>query len=189
MIESCSRQSADKLARSQTASLKWETRYLLLYTIVVGEHATHGQERDFVALHAQRNEEIPAPLNIQAVAFTVGVLTFPHCPVWSLSVGLDCQHTSLRAIEPQDKSRNRLANSVAVSSLPFALIRTDSNSLVVWTMSSQSVDTLKTYLGKQLRIRISDGRVIEGIFQCMDKDLNFVLAGAVEYYACNDGKW
>ena len=38
------------------------------------------------------------------------------------------------------------------------------------------------YLGQTIRIHISDGRVIEGEFQCMDKDLNFVLGNSVEYY-------
>ena len=33
-----------------------------------------------------------------------------------------------------------------------------------------------------IRITIDDGRLIEGEFQCMDKDMNFVLGQAVEYH-------
>lgn len=49
-------------------------------------------------------------------------------------------------------------------------------------MSVSALDQLKAYLGNTIRIRISDGRVIEGIFDCMDKDLNFILSSAVEYH-------
>ena len=44
------------------------------------------------------------------------------------------------------------------------------------------LDKLKRSLGKTLRIKLDDGRVIEGEFQCMDKDLNFIVGGATEYH-------
>lgn len=34
----------------------------------------------------------------------------------------------------------------------------------------------------QVRIKVNDGRVIEGIFSCMDSDMNFILDHAIEYY-------
>jgi len=44
------------------------------------------------------------------------------------------------------------------------------------------LEKVKSYLGKTVRIKISDNRVIEGEFQCMDKDFNFMLGGAIEYH-------
>ena len=43
-------------------------------------------------------------------------------------------------------------------------------------------EELKRLLGKQIRIAISDGRVIEGEFQCMDGQMNFIVNGATEYH-------
>ena len=37
-------------------------------------------------------------------------------------------------------------------------------------------------LGNTIRILISDGRVIEGEFSCIDKELNIILATSVEYH-------
>ena len=42
------------------------------------------------------------------------------------------------------------------------------------------------YLGKTLRVKISDGRVIEGQFQCLDKDMNLILCHATEYFGMGD---
>ena len=43
--------------------------------------------------------------------------------------------------------------------------------------------------GKILRARVTDSRVIEGEFQCLDKDMNVVLAGAREYHSVEDGEY
>ena len=40
---------------------------------------------------------------------------------------------------------------------------------------------LKGYLNERMRVRISDGRVVEGMFQCTDKHRNLVLANCEEY--------
>ena len=45
-----------------------------------------------------------------------------------------------------------------------------------------ALEELKRLLGKQIRIAISDGRVIEGEFQCMDGQMNFIVNGATEYH-------
>ena len=45
-----------------------------------------------------------------------------------------------------------------------------------------ALDEMKQLLGKQIRICISDGRVIEGEFQCMDGHMNFIVNGATEYH-------
>jgi small nuclear ribonucleoprotein (snRNP)-like protein len=37
-------------------------------------------------------------------------------------------------------------------------------------------------LGRQVRVVISDGRIIEGELTCMDKDFNLIVAGAIEYH-------
>jgi len=44
------------------------------------------------------------------------------------------------------------------------------------------LEGLKKKLGKRLRVLLDDGRVIDGEFQCMDKDLNFIIGGATEYH-------
>ena len=47
---------------------------------------------------------------------------------------------------------------------------------------SMALAELRAELGKQIRICISDGRIIEGEFQCMDSDMNFIIGGAIEYH-------
>eukprot|EP01041_Mallomonas_annulata_P003457 gene3457-6883_t len=45
-----------------------------------------------------------------------------------------------------------------------------------------ALDKVRDILGSIIRIQIKDGRIIEGEFQCMDRELNIVLAGATEYH-------
>ena len=52
-----------------------------------------------------------------------------------------------------------------------------------------SVELLQSYLGQVVRVRISDGRIIEGEFQCVDKDLNFIIGSAIEYRGVEDGNY
>lgn len=40
---------------------------------------------------------------------------------------------------------------------------------------------LKSLLNKNLRVKITDGRVLIGIFLCTDKDSNIVLGSCKEY--------
>lgn len=40
---------------------------------------------------------------------------------------------------------------------------------------------LESYLNKRMRIGISDGRVIDGMFLCTDKDCNIVLGNCEEF--------
>lgn len=54
-------------------------------------------------------------------------------------------------------------------------------------MSATSVEKVKQLLGKKIRIKMEDGRLIEGIFHCMDKDLNFILNASVEYHGVENG--
>ena len=61
-----------------------------------------------------------------------------------------------------------------------------SNSSSSSVESVEALELLKsTYLTKIVRIKIADGRVLEGEFQCMDKDMNFILGHATEYYGAN----
>ena len=40
---------------------------------------------------------------------------------------------------------------------------------------------LEKYLNKRMRIAISDGRVIDGMFLCTDRDCNIVVANCEEF--------
>ena len=57
-------------------------------------------------------------------------------------------------------------------------------SLVLYNHLSmiEEIEKVKESLGKTLRIKMDDGRVIQGEFQCMDKDLNFIIGSATEYH-------
>lgn len=44
------------------------------------------------------------------------------------------------------------------------------------------MESARQLLGLLIRVRISDGRVVEGELQCLDKDLNLVLGSAIEYH-------
>ena len=48
------------------------------------------------------------------------------------------------------------------------------------------LDELKSRLGKKVRVLLSDGRVIHGDFQCMDKDLNCIIGSAMEYHGMSN---
>ena len=52
-----------------------------------------------------------------------------------------------------------------------------------------SLDELQTFLGQTLRVLLKDGRLIEGQFQCMDKDMNFILGNATEYHKVKTSKY
>jgi len=41
-------------------------------------------------------------------------------------------------------------------------------------------DQLRSYLGRQFRVEVSDGRVITGLFSCIDNDKNIVLKECIE---------
>lgn len=51
-----------------------------------------------------------------------------------------------------------------------------------------ALDKVEGLLGKKIRVLISDGRMVQGDLQCIDKDLNIILNSAVEYYGIEDGK-
>lgn len=50
------------------------------------------------------------------------------------------------------------------------------------TFVVSAMESARQLLGSIIRVRISDGRIIEGELQCLDKDLNLVLGSAVEYH-------
>ena len=45
---------------------------------------------------------------------------------------------------------------------------------------------LKGYLNERMRVYISDGRVVEGFFQCTDKHRNIVLANCEEFLTTSE---
>lgn len=64
-----------------------------------------------------------------------------------------------------------------------------SSRLAMETESKEGLEKEVTNLfGKILRARVADSRIIEGEFQCVDKDLNVVLSCASEYHAVEDSK-
>jgi len=38
------------------------------------------------------------------------------------------------------------------------------------------------YLDKMVRVKVTDGRVVEGLLRCVDKDMNLVLSQGIEYH-------
>jgi small nuclear ribonucleoprotein (snRNP)-like protein len=46
----------------------------------------------------------------------------------------------------------------------------------------QEFKSLLLHPNTEVRVKVNDGRVIHGIFSCMDSDLNIILDTAVEYY-------
>jgi small nuclear ribonucleoprotein (snRNP)-like protein len=47
---------------------------------------------------------------------------------------------------------------------------------------SSSIEKIQQLLGKTIRVEVSDGRIVQGELQCLDKDLNVVMGNGVEYY-------
>jgi len=43
------------------------------------------------------------------------------------------------------------------------------------------VERVKKLLSTCLRVRVTDGRILEGIFCCFDKEKNIILADTIEY--------
>jgi small nuclear ribonucleoprotein (snRNP)-like protein len=55
-------------------------------------------------------------------------------------------------------------------------------------LNKRRIDELKNYIGKEIRIKIKDNRVIEGEFQCIDRELNFIIGFSIDIlnYHYND---
>jgi len=49
-----------------------------------------------------------------------------------------------------------------------------------------SVESMRNFLGTNLRILLDDGRVVQGGMECMDRELNFVLSDTLEYHNAAD---
>ena len=49
-----------------------------------------------------------------------------------------------------------------------------------------TIEKVKLLLGKPIRLVLSDGRVVEGELDCMDKDINFILRNTKEYHQLSD---
>ena len=50
------------------------------------------------------------------------------------------------------------------------------------------MEQVKDILGQIVRVVMDDDRVIEGEFQCLDKDMNLIVANATEYHRMLNGK-
>ena len=46
---------------------------------------------------------------------------------------------------------------------------------------SSAIEQVKDMMGRQLRVHMSDGRVVTGLFDCIDKQKNVVLDRAREW--------
>ncbi|XP_051900656.1 N-alpha-acetyltransferase 38, NatC auxiliary subunit [Pristis pectinata] len=51
---------------------------------------------------------------------------------------------------------------------------------------SQARQTLESLLNKSMRIRMTDGRTLIGLFLCTDRDCNVILGSAQEYLKPTD---
>lgn len=51
-----------------------------------------------------------------------------------------------------------------------------------------ALDAARDLLGRKIRVRISDHRVIEGELQCIDREMNIVLNTATEFHDIAEGK-
>jgi len=49
-------------------------------------------------------------------------------------------------------------------------------------------EKLNTYLGSQIKVAVSDGRVLIGEFMCTDKDRNLILGNCEEYIPLSKSK-
>lgn len=56
-------------------------------------------------------------------------------------------------------------------------------------MNLKSIEKCHSLLGKKLRIRIHDGRIIEGILQAIDREMNLLLESAREFHGVLESKF
>lgn len=54
--------------------------------------------------------------------------------------------------------------------------------------AANAVNRVKATLDSVVRVTVSDGRLVEGQLQCLDSDMNIVLANATEYHDVQDGE-
>ena len=73
---------------------------------------------------------------------------------------------SLRVLSQAQMSLENVASSASAAS----------------SSTSSPLDKVAELLDKTIRVRISDGRIVMGDLQCLDRELNLVLINAVEYY-------
>jgi hypothetical protein len=49
------------------------------------------------------------------------------------------------------------------------------------SQSESHVSTIRKWLNKSMRVKITDGRVLVGVFLCTDKHSNIILGSCLEY--------
>lgn len=52
-----------------------------------------------------------------------------------------------------------------------------------------ALDKMQLLIGRQMRVLITDGRLIQGEFQCIDSDMNIILNDATEFHGVEDGEF
>lgn len=57
---------------------------------------------------------------------------------------------------------------------------------VFFLVMSSMKEEVASLLNKKVRISVDDGRILEGLLHCIDKDMNIVLAHGVEYHNASD---
>lgn len=62
-------------------------------------------------------------------------------------------------------------------------------SLMKLKLSEDPRERLRFFLGKVLRVVITDGRIIVGVFVCTDRDCNIILENSWEYTSEREGKF
>ena len=53
--------------------------------------------------------------------------------------------------------------------------------------ASSNLAQLALLLGKTVRVRVSDRRLVEGELECVDRECNFILGNATEYHGVPEG--
>ena len=71
--------------------------------------------------------------------------------------------------------------SLASHSSAFSSI-SRSNSTLVSFVCEHFMDKVKSLLGREVRVLLSDGRVAEGELECLDKAMNLVLRNTKEFH-------
>lgn len=46
------------------------------------------------------------------------------------------------------------------------------------------MEAINTLLGANIRILLSDGRIVEGELDCLDKDMNVIIRNTKEFHNC-----
>jgi small nuclear ribonucleoprotein (snRNP)-like protein len=73
-----------------------------------------------------------------------------------------------------------ISSSCSITTATVAAAELDTDMLLA--SSASPLDKIGKLLGCKLRVRVVDGRLLEGELQCLDREMNLILIDALEYY-------